>query len=319
LRNINVRKIYLRLFDVDWNGAEAVPLATLETTESLPDSFVWVPTVFITNRTLRKLADEKVSTLAFRLNEKISATATRLGFSFDEVQIDCDWTLQTREKYFELLHQLQSHLAERGAALSVTIRLHQVKFYQQTGVPPADRGMLMFYNMSSVDEAATVNSILDLAEAEKYMVNFEQYPLALDVALPTYNWGVLFRDGAMIKLINNLSPEMLADTSRFVPATALNQQIREAIATDLESGSQWYRLRKNTYLDGYYLYAGDLLRLEWVPAAQLRAAAKLLQRELPPASRSVAFYHLDNNCLQQHSYETLEQVLDIFRKEQPTQ
>ncbi|MGG2305049.1 hypothetical protein ACE4Z6_26875, partial [Salmonella enterica] len=93
-------------------------------------------------------------------------------------QIDCDWTLGTKEKYFSLLKRIKERMA---LPLSCTIRLHQVKYQAKTGVPPVDRGMLMYYNMGHVEGATETNSIYDPANADKYVSYVKDYPLPLDV------------------------------------------------------------------------------------------------------------------------------------------
>ena len=295
LRKSNVKKIYLRVFDVDWKGGQAVPLAQLQGETILPADLGIVPTLFITNRTLRNISDEDLSKLSNNIYDKIIEISSVNNWSIKEVQIDCDWSGQTKAKYFELLNQLQNRLGDIGAVVSVTIRLHQIKFYKQTGVPPVHRGMLMFYNMSDLENWATDNSILDLAEAKKYLVNFESYPLDLDVALPIFSWGVLFRDGKMIKLINNLAKAEIADTTRF-----------------LKLAPHRYEVKKSTYLQAHYLYEGDQIRLEWIEPAQLEEAAHLLRDQIRNASMTVSFYHLDSTCIKQHTYDELENILEVF-------
>ncbi|MEZ4901823.1 MAG: hypothetical protein R2822_08725 [Spirosomataceae bacterium] len=62
--------------------------------------------------------------------QKITTNAPHLLWK--EVQIDCDWTVATKAKYFRLLQQI-SALLPPSVILSATIRLHQIKFYRTTG------------------------------------------------------------------------------------------------------------------------------------------------------------------------------------------
>ena len=77
--------------------------------------------------------------------------------------------------------------------IEVTIRLHQIKYASKTGVPPADSGMLMYYNMSDFTSIDTKNYILDIDVAKRYHYNFDTYPLALDLALPLYTQATIIR------------------------------------------------------------------------------------------------------------------------------
>jgi hypothetical protein len=166
--------------------------------------------------------------------------------------------------------------------LSVTLRLHQYRYPEQTGVPPADRAMLMFYNMGDLADWAEPNSILNLEKARPYLATEKKYPLALDVALPLFRWGVLFRQGKMIKLL----PEIDAAAIRSVGGVALDGE-----------SSQRFEIPESTYLEGYYLYAGDRIRLEMITPEQLLAAAEMLRGVASGERPYVSFYHLDSKLL----------------------
>ena len=60
---------------------------------------------------------------------------------FNYLQMDCDWTGSTWEPYFELLDRLGRHYQ----TVTATIRLHQLKYFSKTGVPPVKKGILMYY------------------------------------------------------------------------------------------------------------------------------------------------------------------------------
>ena len=281
---------------MDWDAARggAIPVGIIEKKGQLEDGFDFelIPTLFITNRTLLNITDDAIPKLSERIENKINEIREANNWSFKEVQIDCDWSQQTKTKYFELLDRLGKHFRKYNVKLSATIRLHQVKFYRETGVPPVDRGMLMFYNVGNLTKVETENSILDLAEAKKYLVNFESYPLSLDVALPIFRWGVLFRDRKMIKLINNLDGEALVDTTRF-----------------LKLEHNRYQVIKSTYLQGHYLYEGDLIRLEQIVESQLEEAVQILKKEIKNPELTISFYHLDSFTINNHPYEKLERLI----------
>jgi hypothetical protein len=219
-----------------------------------------------------------------------------------EIQIDCDWSGTTKEKYFRLLRFLKKEIQKEKIQLSATIRLHQIKYFKKTGVPPVDRGMLMFYNVDDVKDYKTKNSILDLEVAKQYFFNFENYPLELDVALPIFSWGVLYRSGGMIKLINNLRAEDMADDSFFLP-------IRQA---GLQTDETHFEVIKSTYLQGKYLYEGDNIRLETVPLETLEMSAELLKSKIKNPNVTISFYHLDTTTIKHYPYGNLERVIDAF-------
>ena len=213
------------------------------------------------------------------------------------MQLDCDWTLGTKEKYFQLLRLIKKELPQE-ILLSTTIRLHQIKFSETTGIPPVGKGVLMYYNMGDLDNWETENSILDNEIGKQYLENLpafgtglENYPLKLDLALPIFQWGVLFRDGRMIRLINDLRETDLTDSSRY-------QKIEE----------NRFQVLQSTYLEGHYLYKNDLIRLEKISKSELSEAAEILFPKFD-TNFEVIFYHLNENNLHDFSVEDLEEII----------
>jgi hypothetical protein len=313
LDSLGLRKLYVKFFDVDWDESthQPVPLASVEMdTCRLTDLHI-IPAIFITNRTFLKLEKKDIPDLVNHVVKKIIALSPPLNSPFDQsFQFDCDWTEQTREKFFTFLLLFRekanaSSLIRKPFTLSATIRLHQFSFFEKTGVPPVDRGMLMFYNMSDVEDWDTENSILDLEEGKKYLpasrkypISSIQFPIPLDIALPLFHWGVLFREGRMVKLLNGLDEGDLQDTMRF---------------TEIATGR--FRVKKNTYLQAHYLYQDDLLRLEGVEANQLMASAGLLNKVCAQRNLTVSFYHLDAELVREFPSATLKKVLEGFGAE----
>lgn len=301
---IGTKKLYVKFFDVDWDGItnQPIPLAVVEIDTTKLNDLNIVPTVFITNRTLLQLPMEQVDTLAGLIFRKIKSLETQHPL---EIQFDCDWTAKTKAKYFALLDNLRQAFSADSSfiihhspfIISATIRLHQLKYFEKTGVPPVDRGMLMCYNMGDLDDWATENSILDTEVAKTYLPKNSgaAYPIPLDIALPLFRWGVLFRDGRMIKLLNDLSTANLEDTSRFKKA-ATNR----------------YEVLKSTYLKAHYLYAGDQLRLEGVSVEDLLKVATLLGERRNDTPVTVAFYHLDSTAINLFPKEKISEVLQRF-------
>lgn len=291
--------IYVKFFDVDWSEAHAgpAPMAEVEIDTAFLDGLQIVPCVFITNRCMAQLQDAAVPGLAARILRKTEALATQYpALRIKELQLDCDWTASTRERYFALLERLREELAGKGIILSVTIRLHQYRWPEQTGVPPADRGMLMCYNTGDLESWGEENSILRTEEARKYLAGANAYPLPLDAALPAFSWGVVFRNDRMIRLIHGLEPEDLADTLRF-----------------RQKAPQRFEVRRSTYLDGHYLYEEDKLRIERAPVSELEQSARLL-RKVNRGKGTAAFYHLDTLMMARYPVEVLEGVFREWQR-----
>ena len=196
LSSHQIKKIYLRLFDVvvDEQG-EVMPNATIRFASPMPDSVEIIPTVFIVNDCL----DKDVSNLDQLLLKRILQMAeTHDIMGVKEIQIDCDWTLRTRNTYFDMLRRLRDAAHEKGISLSATIRLHQLS----QPVPPVDRGVLMMYNTGDLRNLSK-NPILDMNDAAPYMKNLKGYSLPLSTAYPVFEWKILVRAGRMAGILHS--------------------------------------------------------------------------------------------------------------------
>ena len=289
LNELAVKTVYIRFFDVDWDIAKhtAIPKATV-VFQQRPDSGLRVvPVVYITNRTVANLAAANVPELARNLTNRIRKLAASQGIQIDEIQLDCDWTRTTRGTYFNLLKAISN---EAKTPISATIRLHQVKFAAQTGIPPVARGMLMAYNTGDWKLPDTRNSILDIQAYTDYLPG---YPLPLDIALPLFRWTVVYRNGRFLTLLNNVDAAQV----RAVPA--LKQQ----------ADSSRYVATLDTLALGINLRRGDVLRTEFCSVTNLKAASNLLLTQLPDQKRTFTAYHLDSIVLYPYSHEDLKTLL----------
>jgi hypothetical protein len=299
LEKTAAKRLYLRFFDVDWSAekGKVVPISILNLKELPPKGIEVVPTIYMTNRTLLKTSPADLDTLQKRISALLFSLQDEFGIPNPaEVQIDCDWSSRTREKYFKLLEGMRADLKERKTKLSVTIRLHQLKYRKKTGIPPADRGMLMYYNMGQLDDPQESNSILDLAVGQSYLNDFQPYPMPLDVALPIFAWGVVFRQEKPAFLLNGLR----ADEAE-----------RESGLEKI--GNNRFKVRESHYFRGEYLYRGDLIRTEAVTDSLLLGAAQTLAETLNEDSLHVALYHLDSLTISHYDLETFSSVWDAFR------
>jgi len=294
LDSLQVKTIYLKFFDVDWDASseQAIPVAKLQVRDKrLLKNHQIIPTVFITNETIQKIDSNQMVLLAGKIHQLIlDICITNQINKIDEIQIDCDWSESSKEKYFSLLKIIKKISAK---SISATIRLHQIKFLSRNGVPPADRGLLMCYNMANLKNPATRNSILSVSELKKYTGNLYSYPLPLDVALPLFEWKVLFRNNIYSGLIENMPGDI------FTNSFTLKNDNR-------------IELLKDTFLAGYDLKKGDILRSEDSKIEDVLAAANEVKRHLKNTIGRVSLFHLDSVILNKYSTHELESIYKSF-------
>ncbi|MEX8549220.1 MAG: hypothetical protein V5804_16590 [Mucilaginibacter sp.] len=292
------KKLYIRMMDVDLdeNGALPVPISPVVFKEKLPDTLALVPVVFVVNRALQNLSKPQLDKLSAQILYFVNGKVKQAGKnSFDELQIDCDWTASTRDNYFYLLHQIKALLQPKHQQLSVTLRLHQLKNQKSSGIPPANRVLLMCYNMGNLRKYGRQNSILELAELKKYLnENLKNYPLPADVALPLFSWAVAFRNKQYIGISKRLTETTLQNQANF---TRLNPD--------------FYVVK--TALPNYGLQPGDEIRWENIPPEKLQEVSRYLSGYLKPEPLNLIFFHLDAPLFKKYSDEELEKTADLLR------
>ncbi|GAB3795380.1 hypothetical protein GCM10028819_11340 [Spirosoma humi] len=290
LKTLHVQKLYLHFFDVDWEARthRPVPKAFVRFRQK-PIGTV-VPVVFITNRTLLNLSPAGLAELATHIKQAVTQISQQNKIGFGEVQFDCDWSPRTRDRYFRLLTLLTKQFT---CPLTATIRLHQIKYTDQTGIPPVSRGMLMLYNVADWKRADTRNSIYDTDVADQYLSFVPTYPLPLDVVWPLFRWTVVYRHNRFLTFLNNVDRKALMNSPFLAP----------------QADSMRYVATRDTVALGLSIQRGDLFRAEAVRAETLVNEKKRLLRLIRNQRITFALYHLDSTALAAYSRETLQTLL----------
>ena len=296
LDSLGIRKVYVRFFDVDLDAANKspVPVSPVVFDKGIPGDVACVPVIFIRNRVFTSLEIDSVPVLAKRMFRLMASICKANGKTIREMQLDCDWTTTTKDKYFLLAKTIGESCKTNGVKLSATIRLHQIKYLEKTGVPPVDRGMLMFYNMGKLEDTTTSNSIFDAATAMGYTSRIKTYPLPLDVVLPMFSWAVHMRDGKVIGL-PDIDAKMLVDTANFILDNATHFTLKQDFKYKTVSFNK-----------------GDKLRIEKCGIAECNEAAKLVRQYLKDEARTVSIFDFQPDNFFQNGRDSIRQVYERF-------
>jgi len=209
---------------------------------------------------------------ATTLLKKIMKNLKEMGLKgYSEIQVDCDWSGKTEKRYFEFLKLLKK---ETGKSISVTIRLHQVKYYTKTGVPPVDYGVLMYYNMSDFQDIETKNYILDLEVASAYHYNFDTYPLPLNLALPLYSQATIIRFSKVVGLMEGVRTKDIDINFKKIKDNR-------------------YTVLKTHYFKKRLLYKGDIIRVDEVTLELLKESLLGLKKVMKQP-KEILFYRWGN-------------------------
>jgi len=297
LRDLEIRRLYIRFFDVDKRGqdGEILPVATIRFAGSIEKEIDVIPVVYITNRTLFGIGENEISDLAEKIVAQIDRIASENNILFCEMQLDCDWSDKTRNNYFRLVEGVKKRYKEKDITVSVTIRLHQVKYMNMTGVPPADRGMLMYYNMGKIEPGDSPNSIFNANVASKYIDYLHNYPMPLDIALPAFSWGVHVRNGSVMELLNNMNISDFCSDNRFI-----------------RTGASTFTARDSFFFRGFYFISGDVVKVETISPDECLEAARQLEDKLPGIPGTVTIFHLDSLIISQYEEADFEKIFNTY-------
>ncbi|MCH4146953.1 MAG: hypothetical protein LKG25_01515 [Prevotella sp.] len=248
----SLQTLYLRYFDVVVNEeGEVMPNATLRFNASLPKQLNVVPVVFIVNDVMRRT--DNVEYLAEKILRRVQQISdTHEVKTVKEVQIDCDWTMQTRKRYFDFLRSLQTLAHQRHLTLSTTVRLHQLS----QPVPPVDRGVLMLYNTGDFTDIRCEQPILSLADVSPYLRYLPRYALPLSAAYPLFAYRIAFRGGKYLGVVHadNDLPLLPGDSILTRKATTAEvrrvQQAIEETRSDINNEIVIYDISPN-HLSNY--------------------------------------------------------------------
>jgi hypothetical protein len=271
---LGVEEVYVRFFDIIKENGRIKPNAQIEFENNASLPYI-IPVVFIENDVFKNINETELDELIEHLSKEVQFiyNKTQKGFP-KEIQFDCDWTKTTSKTYFNFIEKFK--INQPNIIISATIRLHQIKYYKQTGVPKIDKGVLMYYSTGNPLDFSEKNSILDNEIAKGYIKNIENYPIKLDIALPIFSWAIVKNQFNETRLISGIKPIDLKDTLIFKP---------------LEK--HFFLVKKSNYLNGLYLYQGQKIKLETIEPADLLVAVKNIKKYYPNKIDKIIFYNLD--------------------------
>ena len=192
LRDHQVTRLYLRVFDVDvYQDEDVAPIATTRFLQPLPDSMEIIPVVYITNEAMDRICFWETQEVAQKVADRVIKMSECKGFELKEMQVDCDWTERTKYDYYDFCEALRGYLSKQGIRLSSTVRLHQVN--SSLDSLEVDDKVLMLYNTGNLRSPKTRNAILDYNDVKPYLSRLTDDRMkSLNVAWPVFGWSVAF-------------------------------------------------------------------------------------------------------------------------------
>jgi hypothetical protein len=286
-----VQKIYIRYFDIDLNSQtqEPFPRGSIRF-EDKTNGYEIVPVIYIKNSVMLK-KNLDIPDLARKTNRFIQQINAKNCISIQEIQIDCDWSLNSKDNYLNFINEFKKISNKK---LTATIRLHQIKYFKKTKIPNVDHGVLMYYNMGKI-APDSLNSIYDRTIAARYLSSLKDYPLPINVALPIYSWFIHIREGKVIGLINKMDIATLKKSNNFI-------RIK----------NNWFRVTNSNYKNGIYYKTNDLLKPETITDDDVLEMANDLEKNTNQNPKEIIFYDLDEFNIKNHDTTIFKKVINCF-------
>jgi hypothetical protein len=212
-----------------------------------------------------------------------------------DILIDCDWTDKTQDNFFYFVECLKKDFADKE--ITVTLRLWQYKRNKPEDIPPVDRCLLMCYNMQALNDYRVENSIASFEELKKY-VSGKKYPLKFDVALPIFNWAILFRNEHFMGILGNVNKQKY--DNNFIEYEYLGDG-RYCSLTDKVTGD-------------FFIRKGDIIRIEEVSKEELQQMAEYLKSEIKMDKYSrITFFSWNKLYINNYGTDEIKNIRNLFR------
>ena len=280
MNNSSIENIYLKICDFKWSE-KTKKIETPSISNIIESNKNIKPVFFIEN----KVFEVKSGKEFYDFFQKKIKDFHYLK-DIKNIQIDCDWTIETKDHYFSFL----KYLKQNGYHTEVTLRLHQIKHTEITGIPDVESGVLMIYNLTSPRIFNQKNSIYNANLAHAYLNGYiNKYPLKIKAALPAFSWGVHFQHENIQRLISNTTFE------------DYNREELDEIKPNL------FKSNKPFYFKNIPINKRDIIRYEYPDINNVSNMINYLTQNIKQDSLEIIFFSLDSKFFNEkyHQYEKI--------------
>lgn len=322
-KNINVKHMYVRFFDVDWNPytKEPLPVATirqLDFSESNPEI---TPSVFITNDVVLKSTRKQLDTLARRIqkrineigagyiNRKAEANAYKIfyadydnqkGSSRKKLNLDSIKSIELTklksdfseilidcdwtEKSKENYFYLLEQIKKELKNCQLSATIRLWQYkYFEKAGVPPVDRGLLMCYNLSSPNDYKTKNSIGTSDELEKYITHSDYELDLDIALPLYSWSVVFR--------GNQFKGIISDYDGFIKDNARFKKIE----------ANKYVLQDDVLIGDTYLRNGDEIRIEKISDEEINKMISIIKNRIPVDNKTkVTFFSFDKKYI--HDY-----------------
>lgn len=295
LDTTKIKKLYVKFFEVEHNDLMGNIPFSKNRMRFYNEKIEIIPTIYIKNDVFLKSNHVQLDQLADNINFlilKFINEEINKEILVKEFQMDCDWTIKSKDNYFYFLKKIKEISKKE---VSCTLRLYPYKYREKMGVPPVDRATLMCYNLLNPLESKKQNSILDVEELSKYLNVSSKYPLHLDIALPIYSWMQIYQNNQFQGVVYNDLEYLKGKMKTIEP--------------------YWYEMTEDVEIDNHYLRIGDKIKFEEINKQTIDKAIQVLKKNIKfDNTTTITLFHLDDSQLKKYSYEEISGFYTSFSK-----
>ncbi|MGC4128757.1 MAG: hypothetical protein QM564_04195 [Bergeyella sp.] len=282
LQDAEVPYLYTRFFDVNkekgfftFSGAVSKD-STFQTDKKI------VPVISVNSVCFQNIKGNEILSLAENIHNRTEALSQELQLNTEkEIQIDCDWTPETKDHYFQFLNELKKI---SGKEISSTIRLHHVKEKDETGIPPVEKVYLICYSSGESLEKFNRKAVLNLPRLKTYLRRLDDYPIQkIDVVLPVYSFGKITFDSGEQKIVKGISLNDLK-----------NPDFKIISENEAE-------VKKGGHHFGYSLKKGTKIKVKQIKDGQLDEAVYYIDRKI--SGYHIIYDELEGDFVENHSFK----------------
>jgi hypothetical protein len=273
----NVEKIYIRCFDISLNNTIAEPNGVLLWKQKPLKNIQYIPVVYIENNVFKNSLD--VNEISEKVVSLCNQIFTNQQLIINEIQFDCDWTPSTKDNYFAFLKTVKEK--NKSLKLSNTLRMYQYKYPEKTGVAPTDYATLMCYNIGDLKSENKKNSILNIEDLKSYLNHSKKYSKKLNVALPIFEWNLIYNSSKQLKKISYQTPNF--DNGKWVK---ISDSKFKCIENYLDEQCQ------------QYFNLNDEIQIEKITKEVLTEATTIIKNKNINTKNEIIYFDLDSSKIQ---------------------
>lgn len=279
LDRLKINKLYVRLFDVVYDQEKKQPRPEQPVVFDNPhiEGIEIIPVVFIMQDVFDKSSKKQLESLPGNIFKFSNTLLQKNQVNFNEFQLDYDWVPGTKERYFRFIRDFTEMLRGKNNKyrISVTLRLHELKYSKETGIPPVDSVNLMAYNILDPRKFSEQNTVFNMNELKKYINYSRNYPLSINPILPYFQTIFVYKNGNLIKILSDINEKKLKDKNLF-----------DSI------GSGIYLAKHNFRTGGFEIMTNYVVKIEKTSFKDIKKGIKLMNKYLKMGS-TISIFEFD--------------------------